>query len=789
MSPVVDAFLFSWPFAPTLLIGLLLTAAVYLRGWFILRGRDSGRWPARQPIAFLGGLASIFLALASPIEPFSFLFLQMHMVQHLMLMMVAPPLLWLGEPLFPMLRGMPAPIRTYWLAPCYRSPALRRLAQWLTSPVAAWLLYVGAAWLWHVPRLYDMAMRSPGWHYVQHLTFLAAALVFWYPVVRPYPARPRWSPWLLFPYLILADLQNTVLSALLTFSDRILYAHYAEVPRLDGLSALDDQAAAGVFMWVPGSLAFLVPLFWIATRTLFGVESGKRNQRAIVPKTAGLAPMSGRVSLPLVLAATARSKPVPRWDLLRVPGLGPFLHWRHARLCLQIPLLLLAGAVICDGITGPAVAPMNLAGVLPWIHWRGLVIVGLLIAGNVFCMACPFMLPRMLARRFFPQHFNWPRWLRNKWLAAGLLVLFLWAYEAFALWDSPWLTAWIAVGYFALALTIDSFFRGAAFCKYVCPIGQFNFVQSLVSPWGVKVRDPEVCTNCNTKDCIHGRPALDFSPTPAVKGCEFHLDVPRKTSNLDCTLCLDCIHACPHDNIGILADPPAAELWRDRLLHSGMGRVGKRADLAALVLVLVFGAFANAGGMVGPVADWQDRLRVHWGQATPFWAISVYYLFALLVLPLLAVATAAGLSRWWANLSATWLEAATRPVFALVPLGFAMWLCHYSFHLLTSCDAAIPAAQRFAASFGGNLGTPDWTCSCCQPEMDWLPRLEILFLDVGLLLSLYTGYRITMAGTPDMRQGLKAFAPWAVVMLLLFAMGIWIVLQPMQMRGTMQMAG
>ena len=136
----------------------------------------------------------------------------------------------------------------------------------------------------------------------------------------------------------------------------------------------------------------------------------------------------------------------------------------------------------------------------------------------------------------------------------ALLVLFLWAYEAFSLWDSPWWTAWIAVGYFVAAFVIDGFFRDAAFCKYVCPIGQFNFVQSLVSPLEVKVRDAAVCATCRTKDCIRGRDG-EFA------GCELHLFQPRKSGNMDCTFCLDCIHACPHENVGILARPLGSELW------------------------------------------------------------------------------------------------------------------------------------------------------------------------------------------------------------------------------------
>ena len=149
---------------------------------------------------------------------------------------------------------------------------------------------------------------------------------------------------------------------------------------------------------------------------------------------------------------------------------------------------------------------MNLAGVLPWIHWRGLVVLGLLAAGNVFCMACPFMLPRTLARRWLPQGRSWPRRLRSKWLAVVLLV----GSSSGPTRRSPSGTArggppGSSLAYFAAAFVIDGFFRGASFCKYVCPIGQFNFVQSLVSPLEVKVRDPDVCASCRTKDCIRGQ--------------------------------------------------------------------------------------------------------------------------------------------------------------------------------------------------------------------------------------------------------------------------------------------
>src|SRR6516162_1202762 len=105
MSPTFDAFLRSWPFDPWLIVMLIVPAALYLRGWLVLHRRDSARWHSGQLWAFFGGLGVLFLALASPIEPFAALLLQVHMLQHLLLMMVAPPLLWLGTPLFPVLRG------------------------------------------------------------------------------------------------------------------------------------------------------------------------------------------------------------------------------------------------------------------------------------------------------------------------------------------------------------------------------------------------------------------------------------------------------------------------------------------------------------------------------------------------------------------------------------------------------------------------------------------------------------------------------------------------------------
>src|SRR5690606_5171992 len=198
------------------------------------------------------------------------------------------------------------------------------------------------------------------------------------------------------------------------------------------------------------------------------------------------------------------SRPTPggSTDLLRLPLLGSFLRWRWARPVMQAVLLGVAVVMVVHGLLGPRLAPWNLATLLTWVHYRGFLILALVAAGNLFCMGCPFMLPRNTARRFFRPAFNWPRPLRNKWLAIALFVAILFAYEHYALWGEPRWTAVLILAYFGGALLVDGLFRNASFCKYVCPLGQYNFVAATVSPLEVKAANLDVCAACTTRDCI-----------------------------------------------------------------------------------------------------------------------------------------------------------------------------------------------------------------------------------------------------------------------------------------------
>ena len=286
--------------------------------------------------------------------------------------------------------------------------------------------------------------------------------------------------------------------------------------------------------------------------------------------------------------------------------------------------------------------------------------------------------------------------------------------------------------------SIDGFFRGAAFCKYVCPIGQFNFVQSLVSPLEVKVRDPDVC--CIVPDQgLHPR-AQRRSPA-ASSTCTSR----AKSSNMDCTFCLDCIHACPHENIGVIATMPASTLAHDRAVPAWAESPGA-VDLAALCVVLVAAAFVNAALMTEPLLGLEDRVMSAFPLQSPRMATSCLVSAGTGALTagdrLGRSSHLAVVGSFKRVLDSHWDAAFA---YALVPLGFGMWLAHYTFHFVTSYASLLPIVQRFLVEKGSaHLRPPDWTCTACAGAPTWLLRLEIVFLDLGLLFSLYTAHRIAL---------------------------------------------
>ncbi|MBT8395770.1 MAG: FesM, partial [Gemmatimonadetes bacterium] len=252
---------------------------------------------------------------------------------------------------------------------------------------------------------------------------------------------------------------------------------------------------------------------------------------------------------------------------------------------------------------------------------------------------------------------------------------------------------------------------------------------------------------------------------------------------MDCTFCLECVHACPHDNVGILTRPPASELWEDPQ-RAGVGRFSRRPDLAALALFLTSAAFINALGMVTPVYALEEWIGRALGTTSEPLVLGTLFLTGTVALPGLLAAGAAKTSAVLSKSGRSVIQEATRYAYALVPVGFGMWIAHYLFHFLIGGLTIIPLTQEYLGFLGFSFaGTPAWALGPLVPEA-WLLPLELLFLELGFLVSVAVAYRIGLREVGPGARAAKAAAPWGLLAFLLSLAGIWLLLQPMEMRGT-----
>ncbi len=266
-----------WHWRPDILFVLALFAAVYTRGWLKLRRRTSRAVSHWQISLYWLGLGALILALLSPIDALSGSNLSMHMVQHLLLLMIAPLFFLLANPLPGFLWGLPVKWRKPFCRLLNPVSPFRRLLWTLTLLPVAWTVYVVSLWAWHHPFLYQLALRS-GWaHDVEHLMFFSTSLVFWWPVVNPAPRLHGEIPYgFRIMYLVAATLQNTVLGMVISLPEKVLYPFYEAMPRLMDLSPINDQALGGGIMWVSGHM-YLIPILVLVARMFTREEESVRS--------------------------------------------------------------------------------------------------------------------------------------------------------------------------------------------------------------------------------------------------------------------------------------------------------------------------------------------------------------------------------------------------------------------------------------------------------------------------------------------------------------------------------
>jgi cytochrome c oxidase assembly factor CtaG len=275
MPSLVQTALESWTIPVPLTFALVLAALLYLRGWFHLRSGSVNVIPGWRAGSFLLGLFFIWVAVGSPFAAFDEQLLTVHMVQHLLLMTIAPGLTLLGGPVMPLLHGFPRQFVQTVLGPLFRWSPVQRLGRVLSQPAFCWLAAAVALVGWHVPAAFGLALRSEAWHVVEHACFLGAGFLFWWPVVQPWPSVPAWPRWSILLYLFLATVPCDILSGFLAFCDRVVYPVYLSASRPFGISALEDQQCAGALMWVCVTFVYLVPAAILTTRLLTSRDSEK----------------------------------------------------------------------------------------------------------------------------------------------------------------------------------------------------------------------------------------------------------------------------------------------------------------------------------------------------------------------------------------------------------------------------------------------------------------------------------------------------------------------------------
>ena len=277
-------FLSAWDLSVYVMVILLALLSIYAIGGFRLGRRSrSRRGTGFRDIYYLIGIGAVFVALSSPIDVYSGDLFFIHMIQHLLLVMIAAPFILLSSPVANILWSCPLRLRHYLGGFMNRTGIFRQVLRGATIPIIAWFMYVVTFWVWHSPGFYNAALSSDGLHVIEHAMMFGSGIVFWWPVIGPAPLKSHMPHPLKFLYLFLALFQNIILAAILTFAEWPVYSYYQVVPNHWGIGGEWDQQLAGVLMWIPGTMMYFVAISiiffaWLEQEERYSISRQKANE-------------------------------------------------------------------------------------------------------------------------------------------------------------------------------------------------------------------------------------------------------------------------------------------------------------------------------------------------------------------------------------------------------------------------------------------------------------------------------------------------------------------------------
>lgn len=289
MDATVTTVLGSWHWRPDVLLVVVGLGALYITGWWRLRRRRPQVARPWQLALYLAGLAAIAAALLSPLDPLASRLLTAHMLQHELLMMVAPPLLLLATPLPVVLWALPRRVRHRLGRLLTRGTRVRRIVRALTWMPVSWVVYMVILWGWHLPASFEASLRSELVHNAQHLSFFAAALLYWFPLINPAPRVHGHIPYgfrLVYVIAAVVPIMLPVMSIAL-FAQEVFYPYYVTVPRLWGLTPLEDQMAGWALMGVIDGMVYGTTFLLLFAKMLEHEERMTRLREALDVRPTG----------------------------------------------------------------------------------------------------------------------------------------------------------------------------------------------------------------------------------------------------------------------------------------------------------------------------------------------------------------------------------------------------------------------------------------------------------------------------------------------------------------------
>jgi len=483
------------------------------------------------------------------------------------------------------------------------------------------------------------------------------------------------------------------------------------------------------------------------------------------------------LAVTVTAAAAARRTPAaagqsPRLDLAGFPALGRLFRWPPLLFLVRLPLAVLFVGVILAGLLGEQSPGRNLATITVWTVWWAALPFLALAFGKLWCAVCPWQALADWAVRLRlwratdrPVTFGLaiPPWLRSLWPAIVLFLVLTWLELGYGVTLSPRATAYLGLAMLFLSLYAGLIFARGAFCRYGCLVGAITGIYATFAPVELRGRDRAICRGCSGRDCFYGNSLGNPCPTSQYLG-----GMDRSSS---CLLCLECVRSCPEDNVAVSLRPIASEL-------AALPRAGRDEAWLALMLVglTTFHGFVMTpwwGQMAGAV-----EARAGLGPIATFTILMA----AAVALPIAAYAGVAALARRWGGAGADVSRAAPfiQFAYALLPVAFFYHLAHNSGHLFLEGGALVPALSD-PLGWGWNLfGTAD----VLPGPLLAGPGLLVLQVACLVLGQAYAGLVAVRVSRRLFRGGhpVRALVPVLAFSLILSAVNLWLLGQPMEMR-------